>query len=107
MDQNHCDIRQFSQLVLREVSAADLINVTVRVFTSLKKVVTIPDIMTEIRIITGVAICRQASPVKRSKKGRDVVDLDVRYYPKHMELADYLETLGRLIKNGLFAFSFI
>lgn len=93
------DIKNFAIGILSEIASSDLINITVRVFTSLKKIATIPDIMTDIRILPGVAICRQASPVKKSKKGRDVVDLDVKYYASHTELAEYLPAVGKAIKK--------
>lgn len=93
------DIKRLARSVLKEITYADLVTVTVRVFTTVKKISNVPDIMTDIRILTGVAICRQSDSVKKSLQGRDVVDLDVKYYPGPADPNDYLEALGKEIKK--------
>jgi hypothetical protein len=58
----------------------------------------ITDIMTNIRIIKGVAIARQVMPVRRIKGARDVLQIGVKYMPDNAELGDTIEFLGTEIK---------
>lgn len=86
--------------ILSEITTGELINITVRVFSTLKKTVTFPDIMTDIRILPGVAIVRQISPVQRSKKGREVIDVTIRYHDAQERTPEeYMTELGRAIRH--------
>lgn len=58
----------------------------------------IVDIMTNIRVITGVAIVRQTLPVVEIGEGRQVLYLSVKVMPSADGLHSLLEFLGKSIK---------
>ena len=89
------------EIIHESKTAADLIDIALRLRVRVSgdndpKVV---DIMTNIRCIDGVAICRQLSPIQRIQGGRDVLHLDVKHMPKTGKISDTLDELCKSIKK--------
>lgn len=59
----------------------------------------IEQVMTDIRIIKGVATVSQEAEVKRSVTGKKVLDLTITFDPTTMDTKEYIMTLGKMMKN--------
>lgn len=95
-------IRDYIKTSLHESKGeADLVDITfrLRVRVSGEKDPKVVDIMTNIRCVVGVAICRQLMPVQRIQGGRDVLQLGVKFMSSGGTLSDSLEELSREIKK--------
>ena len=56
-------------------------------------------ILTEIRIIKGVATVSQYAAIARTPTGRRVMDLLISFNSKDMEKAEYIHQLGKTMKE--------
>lgn len=94
-------IREFTRLVLESVSNEDLSLVSVVLLFRKGQEPDIPDVMTEIRIMPGVAIVRQTDPSMISPTGRDAVVLDIKFYSgdKEKGLLGAIQDLAKAIKR--------
>lgn len=77
----------------------DQVAIRFRIFMAKGKEVKIPDVLTDIRALKGITTVRQVSPVLRSKKGRDVIDIELKYIPEIAHHEEYLYVIGKLIKS--------
>jgi hypothetical protein len=78
------------------------VEVRLRVATSTKEnpdSPTVPDIMTNIRIIKGVSIVRQTVPIKRIQAGRDILELEIKYMPTTSDMKQSIVALGKEVRS--------
>lgn len=59
----------------------------------------IEQVMTDIRIIKGVATVSQEAEVKRSVTGKKVLDVTITFDPTTMDKKEYIMTLGKMMKE--------
>tara|TARA_Y100001963_G_C6715874_1_gene416592 strand:+ start:858 stop:1214 length:357 start_codon:yes stop_codon:yes gene_type:complete len=59
----------------------------------------VPDTLTLIRVLEGVAVVGQASQVFRKKKGRTVIDIYMKFLPTDGPVVESLMTLLKEIKS--------
>lgn len=87
--------------LIEAYASADLLDFTMRlrVQTSRENDPQVSDIMTNIRVIKGVAIVRQVLPIRRIKGGKDVLQLGVKFMPDTHSLTDTLDFLGKETKK--------
>lgn len=96
-------LRKYVRSLLEIQGSADLVAVEVRlrVRTATKDqpdAPTVPDIMTNIRVIEGVSIVRQTIPIKRLQGDRDILELEIKYMPKSVEMRSAIAELGKEVK---------
>ena len=93
-------MEELRQLV-EAYASADLLDFTMRlrVQTSGENDPQVSDIMTNIRVIKGVAIVRQVLPIRRIKGAKDVLQLGIKFMPETSSLIDTLDFLGKETKK--------
>lgn len=89
------------ELIEEAYLAEDLVDLTItlRVRTSQASDPQIVDIMTNIRVIRGVAIVRQTMPIRRVAGARDVLQLGIKVMPYGRDVDTLVTTLGKQIKS--------
>jgi hypothetical protein len=90
------------EMVLKEFRGqADLLDVVMRLRVKTKdpKDPQVADIITNIRVIKGVAIVRQVSPVIRTKDGNDVLQVSVKFLPPTENTEKAVEVIGKLVRK--------
>ena len=89
------DIRR---MLVEAIGAMRMLDV-VQVRLILAKEKKIEEIMTDVRIIKGVATVTQVAPVKRMQSGGRVMEILITVDPQDMETLTYIDALARMIKT--------
>lgn len=79
----------------------DLLDIVVRLRVSVKKESDpmVNDIITNIRILPGVSIARQVSPVRHVKGGNDVLQIQIKYANSSTDMSSMMDKLGEQIRH--------
>lgn len=94
--------RLVREMVIREFRGqSDLMDVVMRLRVRTKdpKDPQVADIVTNIRVIKGVAIVRQVSPVIRTKDGNDVLQVSVKFLPPTEDTEKAVTIIGKLVRK--------
>ena len=86
--------------VLNEASdgpTSKIINIEMRIFV--EKEASVTDVMTLIRVQQSIAVVGQTDHSLRSKKGRTVIPISVKFLPESGGLDDNLKKLAERIKS--------
>jgi len=81
----------------------DLVNVICRlqVRTAKENEPTVPDVLTNIRAQPGVVVVKQLGAIRRAKRGREHLDIEIKYMPETKDPYEFLDTVGKVVKNTL------
>lgn len=58
----------------------------------------VPDILTVLRAQEGVVVVKQLGPIRRVKRGKEHVDVEIKYLPQTKDPNTFLNDLGKAIK---------
>ena len=73
--------------------------VTAVVTLKIENEVHVPDLMTRIRILPGVAVVGQKDKVARFADGDGLLPLSIKYFPQSDEIYDSLQRMSNLVKK--------
>ena len=73
--------------------------VTAVVTLKIENEVHVPDLMTRIRILPGVAVVGQKDKVARFADGDGLLPLSIKYFPQSDEIYDSLKRMSNLVKK--------
>ena len=75
----------------------DLVKATLRL--AMDENAHVPDTLTRIRVLSGVAVVGQGERVVRKKRGRTFLDIYIKYLPESSEIIKDLVELAKKIKK--------
>lgn len=58
----------------------------------------VPDILTVLRAQEGVVVIKQLGPIRRVKRGKEHVDIEIKYLPRTKDANTFLDDLGNVLK---------
>jgi hypothetical protein len=78
----------------------DLVSVVARleVRTVGDNMPTVPDILTNMRAEPGVVVVKQLGAIRRAKRGREHLDVEIKFMPETRDAKEFLQVLGRTVK---------
>lgn len=87
--------------IIESHGVQDLVNVICRlqVRTVGEKNPTVPDILTNIRALPGVVVVKQLGAIRRIKRGREFMKIEIKYMPDLRDEHEFLPKLGKLLKS--------
>ena len=95
-------IRETIRIHLAEFKKmSDLISVVARleVRTVGDNMPTVPDILTNMRAEPGIVVVKQLGAIRRAKRGREHLDVEIKFMPEHTDAKTFLQKLGRTVKS--------
>ena len=78
----------------------DLVSIVARleVRTVDESMPTVPDILTNMRAEPGIVIVKQLGAIRRADRGREHLDVEIKFMPENKDPAVFLPSLGRMVK---------
>ena len=93
-------LKEFIGILIEQQSPTrlrrDLMNVTMRL--TMTKDSHVPDTLTKIRVLPGVAVVGQKAPVNRSA-ANTILEIYVKFLPKTSNTYQSIKSVGKLIKS--------
>lgn len=59
----------------------------------------VPDILTNMRAEPGVVVVKQLGAIRRAKRGRENLDVEVKFMPETKDATQFLQDLGKSLKS--------